>query len=173
MTPGNPDSDRPAVRAAGSGYLARPAWRNQWFLILVAVLLGALAVAVGIGSAGGLSGRNLQIALALLAAVLLVLLAVILYRHFVWTFTIHDGTIESCHGLIGRDVRSIRVQDLRNVNVRQTVFQRLFGVGNVEFSSAGGPGVEVTFYGVLDPLDVKDRVMRARGGRGLNGPLSE
>ncbi|MEK7796111.1 MAG: PH domain-containing protein, partial [Pseudomonadota bacterium] len=58
-------------------------------------------------------------------------------------------------------VQSIRVQDLRNVNVRQTIWQRLFGVGDVEFSSAGGTGIEVTFYGVTDPLDVKDRVMRS------------
>jgi uncharacterized membrane protein YdbT with pleckstrin-like domain len=145
-------------------YRARPAWRNQWFAILAAILLFVLFVYLGLKGAAAGGGRNVQIVLALIGVPLLVLVAVITYRHHAWTYIIRGGTIESCRGIIGRDVRSIRVQDLRNVNVRQTIFQRLLGVGDVEFSSAGGAGVEVTFYGVTDPLGVKDRVLRAPYG---------
>ena len=145
-------------------YRARPALRNQWFAILVAMLLFVLFVYFGIKGAAIGGGRNVQVVLALIGVPMLVLVAVIVYRYHVWTFTIRGDTIESCRGIIGRDVQSIRVQDLRNVNVRQSIFQRLFGVGDVEFSSAGGAGVEVTFYGVLDPLSVKDRVMRSQRG---------
>lgn len=141
-------------------YRARPALRNQWFAILVAMLLFVLFVYLGLKGAASGGGTNVQIVLALIGVPMLVLVAVIVYRHHAWTFTIHGDTIESCRGIIGRDVQSIRVQDLRNVNVRQTIWQRLLGVGDVEFSSAGGAGVEVTFYGVTDPLGVKDRVMR-------------
>ena len=121
--------------------------------------LFVLFVYFGIMGAAAGGGRNVQIVLALIGVPMLVLVAVIVYRYHVWTFTIRGDTIESCRGIIGRDVQSIRVQDLRNVNVRQTIWQRLLGVGDVEFSSAGGAGVEVTFYGVTDPLGVKDRVM--------------
>ena len=125
------------------------------------MLLFVLFVYFGVKGAAAGGGRSVQIVLALIGVPMLVLVAVIVYRYHVWTFTIRGGTIESCRGIIGRDVQSIRVQDLRNVNVRQSIFQRLFGVGDVEFSSAGGTGIEVTFYGVTDPLGVKDRVMRS------------
>ena len=157
-------ADRPAETASGQGakdYRARPALRNQWFAIFVAMLLFVLFVYFGVKGAAAGGGRNVQIVLALIGVPLLVLVGFIVYRQHVWAFTIRGDTIESCRGIIGRDVQSIRVQDLRNVNVRQSIFQRLFGVGDVEFSSAGGAGVEVTFYGVLDPLGVKDRVMRS------------
>jgi uncharacterized membrane protein YdbT with pleckstrin-like domain len=161
-------ADQPAERLAETAetqgakdYRARSALRNQWFVIFVAMLLFMLFVYFGVKGAATGGGRNVQIVLALIGVPMLVLVTVIVYRYHVWTFTIRGGTIESCRGIIGRDVQSIRVQDLRNVNVRQSIFQRLFGVGDVEFSSAGGAGVEVTFYGVLDPLGVKDRVMRS------------
>lgn len=160
-------ADRPAERVAepaetqgAKDYRARPALRNQWFAIFVAILLFVLFVYFGVTGAAAGGGRNVQIVLALIGVPMLVLVAVIVYRHHAWTYTIRGDTIESCRGIIGRDVQSIRVQDLRNVNVRQTIWQRMFGVGDVEFSSAGGAGVEVTFYGVTDPLEVKDRVMR-------------
>src|SRR3989344_7552029 len=157
-------TDRPAETASGQGakdYRARPALRNQWFAIFAAIVLFVLFVYFGVKGAAAGGGRNVQIVLALIGVPMLVLVAVIVYRYHVWTFTIRGGTIESCKGIIGRDVQSIRVQDLRNVNVRQSFFQRLFGVGDVEFSSAGGAGVEVTFYGILDPLGVKDRAMHS------------
>lgn len=150
-------------KSVGNDYRARPALRNQWFAILVAMLLFVLFVYLGLEGAMAGDGTNVQIVLALIGVPMLVLVAVIVYRHHAWTFTIRGDAIESCRGIIGRDVQSIRVQDLRNVNVRQTIWQRLLGVGDVEFSSAGGAGVEVTFYGVIDPLGIKDRVMRGGG----------
>jgi len=150
-----PEESRPA-----DAYHSHPALRNQWFAILVAILLFVLFVYLGLKGAAAGGGTNVQIVLALVGGPMLVLVATIVYRYHVWTFTVRGETIESCKGIIGREVQSIRIQDLRNVNVRQSFFQRLFGVGDVEFSSAGGAGVEVTFYGVTDPLAVKDRVMR-------------
>ncbi len=160
-------ADRPAERVAetteirgASDYRTHPALRNQWFAILVAIVLFALFVYLGLKGAMAGGGTNVQIVLAIIGVPMLVLVGMIVYRYHVWTFTIRGDAIESCKGILGRDVQSIRVQDLRNVNVRQTIWQRLLGVGDVEFSSAGGTGIEVTFYGVADPLGVKDRVMR-------------
>lgn len=156
----NREGAEQTVKEENDDYRTHSALRNQWLAILVAMLLFLLFVYFGAKGAAAGGGRNVQIVLALIGVPMLVLVAVIVYRYHVWTFTIRGGTIESCRGIIGRDVQSIRVQDLRNVNVRQTIWQRLLGVGDVEFSSAGGAGVEVTFYGVSDPLRIKDSVMR-------------
>jgi uncharacterized membrane protein YdbT with pleckstrin-like domain len=158
-----PDTTLPGGRNMSDDYRDHPALRNQWFAILVAILLFMAFVYFGFKGAAAGGGTNVQIVLALIGVPMLVLVAVIAYRRLAWTFSIRGDTIESCRGIIGRDVQSIRVQDLRNVNVRQSIFQRLFGVGDVEFSSAGGAGVEVTFYGVRDPLRVKERVMQSSG----------
>ncbi len=72
--------------------------------------------------------------------------------------------VESHQGIIGRNVKSIRLQDLRNVNVNQSFFQRIFGIGNIEFSSAGGAGIEVLFFGILDPMKLKRSIDKLRAG---------
>jgi len=142
-------------------YRARPAWRNQWFMILLTIACSPLMAAplVSLASTFGLSGGPLASAanwaMALISPALLL---VVLYRHYEWDFVVENGVIESRRGIIGRDVQSIRLKDLRNVNVRQSFFQRIFFVGDVEFSSSGGSGIEVVFHGVPSPMEVKTLV---------------
>ncbi|MDH3371305.1 MAG: PH domain-containing protein, partial [Gammaproteobacteria bacterium] len=97
------------------------------------------------------------------AGVFVYLIAVVIYRRYSWAYTIDSDTIESREGIIARKVKSIRIRDLRNINVNQTLFQRIVGLGDVEFSSAGGSGIEVTFLGVDDPLTVKALAQRMQG----------
>ena len=44
------------------------------------------------------------------------------------------------------------------MNLKQSVSQRLFRVGDLEFSTAGGAGIEVTFRGVSRPMELKQRI---------------
>ncbi len=149
-------------------YIARPAWLNQWWQIAVAVLLPFVFVLAYLKGYQYFSSENLRVVLVVIVAVFVYLLAVVIYRHYSWAYMINGETIESCEGLIARKVSSIRVRDLRNINVKQSLWQRLMGVGDVEFSSAGGSGIEVTFRGVDDPLQVKQMAQRMQG----NSPVS-
>jgi uncharacterized membrane protein YdbT with pleckstrin-like domain len=130
-------------------------------MILLTIACSPLMAAplVSLASTFGLSGGPLASAanwaMALISPVLLL---VVLYRHYEWDFVVENGVIESRRGIIGRDVQSIRLKDLRNVNVRQSFFQRIFFVGDVEFSSSGGSGIEVVFHGVPSPMEVKTLV---------------
>jgi len=146
--------------AGDADYLAHPAWRNQWFAMLSLVALIAVGASVALRGTGKMEPLYLQAAIAGFAVAFLWLLLVVLYRHYAWTYSIRNGNIESQRGIIGRDVQSIRIEDLRNVNVRQSIVQRIFKVGDVEFSSAGGAGIEVAFRGVPNPLAVKAQVYR-------------
>lgn len=139
-------------------YRFRPQWRYQW--------LSLLGVAAGIGVAALLKfaavpalsakfSQIIQVGGLALAAYLVVLM---LFRRYSWLYTIDAESIESSHGLIARRVQSIRIRDLRNINIRQTVMQRLLDVGDVEFSSAAGGDVEVIFYGAPDPMGLKEYV---------------
>jgi uncharacterized membrane protein YdbT with pleckstrin-like domain len=141
-------------------YDDRPAWHNQWWQIGVAAVLPVLFVLAFFWGERYFSAPNLRVVLVVMAAVFVYLLAVVTLRRYSWRYTIDDETIESRQGVIARNVQSIRIQDLRNVNVHQSLMQRLLRVGNVEFSSAGGSGIEVVFYGVNEPMAVKALAQR-------------
>ncbi len=134
----------------------RPSWRDQFGLLIV---LAALPVVTGWMLINPPAGLPPAILAGSGAVMIVIAGTVLLYRHFVWRFHIDEATIESCYGIISRDVHSIRVRDLRNINVRQSILQRILGIGDVEFSSAGGAGIEVTFFGVKAPLTLKEEVL--------------
>ena len=145
-------------------YESRPTWRYQWSAMIgIAGMLAIVALATLYGPTH-LGARLTQLVSAAAGALALYLLLLMFYRHLAWRYLIDDHNIESYQGVLARHVHSIRVEDLRNVNVSQTVMQRLLGVGDVEFSSAAGGDVEVVFFGVSDPMHVKELVQRVQGG---------
>ena len=141
-------------------YIARPAWMNQWWQIGIMILMPFVLL---LAYLKGFSPENLRVVYVVIVAVFVYLIAVVVYRRYSWAYTIDSETIESREGLIARKVKSIRVQDLRNINVNQSLWQRIMGVGDVEFSSAGGSGIEVAFRGVDKPLEVKAMAQRMQG----------
>lgn len=159
----------------------RPAWRTQWLAILFALALLLLPLAplsnviaahlqavfpqlaqkiaaFGVGNEDS-SEIDVQY-ITLLALPFLAVSLMIMYRHYSWLYSVQAGNIESRHGIIAREIRSIHVNDLRNVNIKQSLFQRLIFVGDVEFSSAGSADVEVVFKGVGEPMRVKNIVQQ-------------
>lgn len=162
-------SNNPATSSEGSpgelgvSYTARPAWRSQWWQIAITALLPAVFVLAWLWGERYFSAPNLRAAQVVIVAVFAYLTVAILYRHYVWRFRMDAENVESQEGLIARKVRSIRLRDLRNINVNQTLAQRLLGIGNVEFSSSAGSGVEVVFSKVSRPMRVKALAQRLQG----------
>ena len=144
-------------------YIARPAWLNQWWQIGVMFLMPGVFILAYLKGHQYFSPENLRVVYVVIVAVFVYLIAVVIYRRYSWMYVIDGETIESREGLIARKVCSIRVCDLRNINVKQSLWQRLMGVGDVEFSSAGGSGIEVSFRGVGDPLQVKSLAQHTQG----------
>lgn len=148
-------------------YILRPAWRSQWGLMTIAIVLLAIPF---LPFAESIDFDNLtasfQNAINALDAALLSVLAVpfavffliMVYRHYSWRFTVGDGNIESRHGIIAREVRSIRIADVRNINVKQSLFDRLLFIGDIEIGSAGTADIEVVFRRVGRPFAVKRKI---------------
>ena len=65
-------------------------------------------------------------------------------------------------GLISKQTSEVLHRDVRNIEITQSVFQRLFGVGTIGIASAGQAGVEIRFDGVRDPDGVKAMIDRYR-----------
>jgi uncharacterized membrane protein YdbT with pleckstrin-like domain len=58
-------------------------------------------------------------------------------------------------GILSKFTNDVFHRNVRNIQVRQTFLQRLFGVGWIGISSAGQDGLEIEVYGIPDPEKVK------------------
>ena len=137
----------------------RPTWRSQLgLLVLIALAAGVVLF--------GLAGRSEWGALLALVglAVAGALVLLLMYRHYAHRYYVEDGRIEHQVGIVGRHIRSVRLGDLRNINLRQSILERMLGIGSLEFSSAGGSGIEVSWMGVKDPAAIKRRIEAMRAG---------
>jgi hypothetical protein len=61
-------------------------------------------------------------------------------------------------GLVVKSSAEVRIKDIRATNVVRRGLSGLFGIGTLEFCSAGGGGVEVTFQAIHNAQSVKDIV---------------
>ena len=89
------------------------------------------------------------------AAVGLVILGVWWLKTKAATLTISNKRAIQRTGLISKQTTEVLHRDVRNIEIRQSVFQRLFGVGSIGIASAGQAGIEIQFTGVRDPDGVK------------------
>jgi membrane protein YdbS with pleckstrin-like domain len=144
-------------------YDARPAWRYQWSAAMsAAAMLAVLGLAKVYGPAH-LGERVAHVLLAVAGALAVYFLLLMLYRRLAWRYLIDEHSIDSYHGVLARRVHSIRIEDVRDVEVRQNPVQRALNVGDVEF--AGGVGAAtVVFFGVTDPLELLRLAQQLRGG---------
>ncbi len=83
------------------------------------------------------------------------------------SYTVTSERVIQRKGLFSRRVSEVEVLDIRNVQVRQGIIQRLFGIGNVGISTAGQSGIEIVFAGIRDPQFVADLVREQRKRRSL------
>jgi uncharacterized membrane protein YdbT with pleckstrin-like domain len=57
-------------------------------------------------------------------------------------------------GILSKYTNEVLHSNVRNVQVGQNVFQRIFGVGKIGISSAGQSGVEIEVSGIRNPQKV-------------------
>lgn len=57
-------------------------------------------------------------------------------------------------GLFSRETSEVRHCDVRNLQVNQSTFERLLGVGDLAISSAGQDDLEIDVQGIADPARV-------------------
>lgn len=135
----------------------RPAWRNYWPGFLIAAVLALMAAVAALASVD----PAVDIGAGILGLGALVVLAFVALKRLSWKFTIDDNRVVRHYGIVSRNQQSVRIRDLRSVELNQSFFQRLLGVGNLSFYSAGSDSAEVTFVGISDPVGWRDRIDRA------------
>jgi uncharacterized membrane protein YdbT with pleckstrin-like domain len=103
-----------------------------------------------------------------IVAVLAVFVAVLgrgLARRLQTTYTITDQRLTIERGLMTRELYETRLERVQNVSLRQSLLERVLGVGTVDFDTAGSAGFDFSFRGVSEPRRIVrtvDRALRAR-----------
>ena len=81
------------------------------------------------------------------------------------TYTITSQRLTIQLGLMARELHETRLDRVQNVNSRQSVLERLLGVGTVDFDTAGGASFDFSFRGVAHPhriVRTVDQALRAQ-----------
>jgi uncharacterized membrane protein YdbT with pleckstrin-like domain len=139
-------------------FQGHPSWRAilGFYLkgIVIAAILGVIAKLFGASSA-----TVFLIVLVLIALTVLVGFV----KRVATTYTITNRRLNIKRGIVSREIQETRLERVQNVNYRQSVYQRLMQIGDVDFDTAATDDYNFIFVGVADPADVVHSVDQATG----------
>ena len=135
-----------------------PSWRAILGFYLKGILLAAVV---------GVIARLFDVSSATVFLIVLVIVGVTILAGFVkrvaTTYTITNRRLNIKRGIVSREIQETRLERVQNVNYRQSVFQRIVQIGDVDFDTAATDDYNFVFAGVADPGDVVHSVDQATG----------
>jgi uncharacterized membrane protein YdbT with pleckstrin-like domain len=143
-----------------------PAWRSMLEFqakgLLAMVLAGVIA-----GLATAVAAGHVQVGWVIVAvvAVFAVVGVVGLIRRRSTTYTITDQRLTIQIGLLSQELHQTQLERVQNVSSRQSLFERLLGIGTVDFDTAAEAGFDFAFRGVSEPRAIVHTVHEALQGR--------
>jgi uncharacterized membrane protein YdbT with pleckstrin-like domain len=139
-------------------FQGHPSWRAilGFYLkgVLVAAIVGVVAKLFGAGS-----GTVFLIVLIVIGVTVLIGFV----KRVATTYTITNRRLNIKRGIVSREVQETRLERVQNVNYRQSAYQRIMQIGDVDFDTAATDDYNFIFAGVADPANVVHRVDQATG----------
>lgn len=129
-------------------------------LLLTLLIVGGLTVAIQFGRADDPNFGTTALAAAGLVFALAAL-AVLVIRFVGSRFESLTVTTQRsiwARGIINRQTSEVQHDDIRNIQVSQTIIERLFNAGSVAISSAGQGDMEIIIKGVPNPRAIVETV---------------
>jgi uncharacterized membrane protein YdbT with pleckstrin-like domain len=95
---------------------------------------------------------------ALIVTVVLAVVVVVwtLLETIRWKYTITNRRVFVRHGLISVNEQTARLERVQDVTLRQSLFDRMFGVGRLDIDTAGSEGGALEFKALLEPTHVRE-----------------
>ena len=136
-----------------------PSWRAILGFYLKGILIvGVIAALVAL--LGGGSDAALITLIVVIGATIVVLVGFL--RRWSTRYTITTRRLNIKHGIISRDVQETKIERVQDVNYRQSLYQRIMQIGDVDFDTAAQDSSgDFIFAGVANPEEVVDRVHHA------------
>ena len=133
-------------------YDGHPSWRSIVSFYFRGLLI-ALVVGVIVGIVTRVAGNSVNVALVVVAVLVVMVVDVVigLIMRIATRYKITSQRLTIHLGILRRDMHETRIERVQNVNVQQTVMDRLLRVGTVTFDTAGEAGYDFAFRGVSNP----------------------
>jgi uncharacterized membrane protein YdbT with pleckstrin-like domain len=74
------------------------------------------------------------------------------------TLTVTEQKTTLRTGILSKTINEVFHSDVRSIQVSQSLFQRIFGVGSIGISSAGQSSIEIVATGIPDPNKVRELI---------------
>jgi uncharacterized membrane protein YdbT with pleckstrin-like domain len=133
-------------------YEGHPSWRSTFGFYFMGVLIAAAAVAIGIVA------DKTGIGLAAGGVILLLVLVIGWVRRITTRYLITSRRLQIRRGILAKNTEETRVDRIVDVTVRQGIFDRILGIGAVDFDNASAQqGDLFRFAGIASP----EKVVRA------------
>ena len=149
----------------------------SWRAILGFYIKGILIVAVIFALLLLFTDNTGLAALVLIGGSALVVLVGFI-RRVATDYMITNRRLYIKHGIVSRDVQETKIERVQDVNYRQSIYQRLMQIGDVDFDTAARDSEgDFVFAGVAQPEKVVDQVhhgtepqaLRHSGDRSASG----
>jgi uncharacterized membrane protein YdbT with pleckstrin-like domain len=137
-------------------YEGHPSWRSLMSLYAKGAVLGALVGAIFWFAASSTTG------IAVFVGIVVVTFLFGLVERIFKRYTITNQRLYLQRGIVARNVQQTRIDRVQNVTTRQSVMDRVFRVGSVDFDTAGTDDSNFVFAGVNDPSGVVAAVAEAQ-----------
>jgi uncharacterized membrane protein YdbT with pleckstrin-like domain len=132
-------------------WTGRPSWRGRMAIVLPGVLLtiGFLVIALW-------AGLSTSTALIITVVIAVVVVGWTLLETIRWKYTITNRRVFVRHGLVSVNEQTARLERVQDVTLRQTLFDRIFGVGRLDIDTAGSEGGALEFKALTEPTHVRE-----------------
>lgn len=141
--------------------------KTSWLFFLKGIitasflaLLGGAGTAISLSGGGGAFGMNTPVWIIVLVAGLLWLLNICIQKAGSW-MALNEDHVMKRTGIISKSVSEVRYENIRSIDTRQGVLDRIFGIGAVMIGTAGTSGYEIVKAGIKNPDNIK-QILNAR-----------
>lgn len=104
-------------------------------------------------------GRYVLIGLAVLVIIPVLR---IMWRRAALVLKVFDDRVVIARGVLARSSKELFITDIRTIDINQTFFQRVLGVGELTISTPGVSKTKDVLRGMPDPGTIKDTIIRLR-----------
>ena len=116
--------------------------------------LGGIGLAAAVVVVLGVLADEMTTAIAIAAVIVGLTLVIGFLRRVGTKYLLTTQRLRISRGIVRKNVQETRLERVQNVNYSQGVLDRMFGVGTVDFDTAGTDDSEFRFEWINDPETV-------------------
>lgn len=157
------------------GIVVRRAWRSQWRRMIIFLILSAASIflssyfpqSVIQGKLFPWGGSEIILILPLFSLLPLFGLFNLMLPIYDGSLTIDNRGLETRIGILSlhQDITRVRYEDIRSIELMQSLLERGLNVGTLSIGSAATGGIEILFDGIAMPKELKNLIQQERDRR--------